>query len=176
MIKKETWLFELFSCSPPLPPPLLAADAGGVWVSEYLGVSERLLSSCRLWQCLSFWKAHFPCLSCLQFKPFDVFPRAEPNALDPLPSMLMFSDWLMNLLINPLVCAPQHCPLWNGIRGGKRRTPSQQNDTLSVGISKSVAVCAGVIAGLRWSATYFCEKSSPWIEKYSALYTSGSGD
>lgn len=123
MIKKETRLFELFSCSPPLPPPLLAADAGGVWVSEYLGVSERLLSSCRLWQCLSFWKAHFPCLSCLQFKPFDVFPRAEPNALDPLPSMLMFSDWLMNLLINPLVCAPQHCPLWNGIRRGERRNP-----------------------------------------------------
>lgn len=31
--------------------------------------------------------------------------------------MLMFSDWLMNLLINPLVCAPQYCPLWNGMGG-----------------------------------------------------------
>lgn len=59
---------------------------------------------------------------------------------------------------------------------GEEANPLQQNDTLSVGISKSVAVCAGVIAGLRWSATYFCEKSSPWIEKYSALYMSGSGD
>lgn len=46
-----------------------------------------------------------------------MFSRAKPCALKPLSSMLMFSDWLVNLLINPLVCAQQHCPLWNAIRG-----------------------------------------------------------
>lgn len=75
------------------------------------------------------FRAHFPCLSCLQFKPFDVFSALNPVHWNPLSSMLMFSDWLMNLLINPLVCTPQHCPPlkchqgdgmteWHAVNGG----------------------------------------------------------
>ncbi len=98
------------------PPPHPAPAAGGVWGSEYLGVSERLVSSCRRWQRLSFWKLISHAFHACSLNPL-MFSRAEPCALEPLWSMLMFSDWLMNLLINPLVCARQHCPLWNAIRG-----------------------------------------------------------
>ncbi len=89
---------------------------GFIGGSEYLRVSERLLSSFRLWQCLSFWKLISHAFHACSLNPL-MFSRAEPCALKPLSSMLMFSDWLMNLLINPLVCAPQHCPWWNAIRG-----------------------------------------------------------
>lgn len=55
--KNETLLFELVPPSTHTLFPLLQQGYEGfTGASKYLRVSERLLSSCRLWQCLSFWK------------------------------------------------------------------------------------------------------------------------
>lgn len=151
----------LSSSSAPLLPLQPVGYEGFIGGSEYLRVSERLLSSFRLWQCLSFWKLISHAFHARSLNPL-MFSRAEPCALKPLSSMLMFSDWLMNLLINPLVCAAQHCPWWNAIRGKRshdRVTRCQR------GFQSQWQFVLKWSAGLILSATYFCEKSLLRIKK-----------
>ena len=96
-----------------------------------------------------------------------MFSCAEPCALKPLLSMLMFSDWLMNLLINPLVCAMQHCPLWNAIR---EKWSHDRMTCCHLEFQSQWQLVS------KWSLVWYClqlisvPKSSPWMKKV-VLYT-----
>lgn len=120
-------------------------------------------------RCLSFSKLISHAFHACSLNPFDVFLALNPVHWKALSGMVMFSDWLMNLLINPLVCTLQHCLIdKNAIRMGGGKASCDRMTCCQWGRERFQSQWQ---FGLKWSpglilsATYFCEKSSLGIKK-----------